>query len=155
MVTGDAAATAAIVAHDVGLDGKVCPPGPIPADVRPEEFAVFAGILPEGKYNLVKAFQKSGHTVGMCGDEPTTRRRSARRRWESRVSTATDVAKSAAGIVLTKPGLVGIVAAVKEGRVTFQRILTYTLNSVIKKIVQVLFLAVGLVMTGHAILTPC
>ena len=37
---------------------------------------------------------------------------------------------------------------------TFQRILTYTLNSVIKKIVQVLFLAVGLVMTGHAILTP-
>jgi len=70
------------------------------------------------------------------------------------VSTATDVAKSAAGIVLTKPGLVGIVAAVKEGRVTFQRILTYTLNSVIKKIVQVLFLVVGLVMTGHAIMTP-
>jgi len=38
--------------------------------------------------------------------------------------------------------------------VTFQRILTYTLNSVTKKTVQVLFLAVGLVMTGHAILTP-
>jgi H+-transporting ATPase len=70
------------------------------------------------------------------------------------VSTATDVAKSAAGIVLTKPGLGGIVASVKEGRVTFQRILTYTLNSVTKKVVQVLFLAVGLVMTGHAILTP-
>jgi H+-transporting ATPase len=70
------------------------------------------------------------------------------------VSTATDVAKSAAGIVLTKPGLGGIVAAIKEGRVTFQRILTYTLNSVTKKVVQVLFLAVGLVMTGHAILTP-
>ncbi len=70
------------------------------------------------------------------------------------VSTATDVAKSAAGIVLTKPGLGGIVASVKEGRVTFQRILTYKLNSVTKKTVQVLFLAVGLVMTGHAILTP-
>jgi H+-transporting ATPase len=70
------------------------------------------------------------------------------------VSTATDVAKSAAGIVLTKPGLEGVVAAVKEGRVTFQRILTYTLNSVTKKIVQVLFLAVGLIITGHAILTP-
>jgi H+-transporting ATPase len=38
--------------------------------------------------------------------------------------------------------------------VTFQRILTYTLNSVTKKIVQVLFLAVGLVITGQAILTP-
>jgi H+-transporting ATPase len=56
--------------------------------------------------------------------------------------------------VLTKPGLEGVVAAVKEGRVTFQRILTYTLNSVTKKIVQVLFLAVGLIITGHAILTP-
>jgi len=70
------------------------------------------------------------------------------------VSTATDVAKSAAGIVLTKPGLEGVVAAVKEGRITFQRILTYTLNSVTKKIVQVLFIAAGLILTGHAILTP-
>ena len=68
MVTGDAPATAAIVAQAVGLDGAVCPPGPIPNDVRPEHFAVFAGVLPEGKYNLVKAFQKSGHIVGMCGD---------------------------------------------------------------------------------------
>jgi H+-transporting ATPase len=70
------------------------------------------------------------------------------------VSTATDVAKSAAGMVLTEPGLAGIVAAVREGRVTFQRILTYTLNSIIKKIVTVLFLIVGLLMTGHAVLTP-
>ena len=154
MVTGDAPATAAIVAHDVGMDGKVCPPGPIPADVRPEEFAVFAGILPEGKYNLVKAFQKSGHTVGMCGDGANDAPALRQAQMGIAVSTATDVAKSAAGIVLTKAGLVGIVAAVREGRVTFQRILTYTLNSVIKKIVQVLFLAVGLVMTGHAILTP-
>jgi H+-transporting ATPase len=46
------------------------------------------------------------------------------------------------------------VAAVKEGRVTFQRILTYTLNSVMKKILQVLLLVVGLIMTGHAVLTP-
>src|ERR1700684_2061752 len=70
------------------------------------------------------------------------------------VSTATDVAKSAAGMALTEPGLAGIVAAVKEGRTTFQRILSYTLNSITKKTVQVLFLAVGLLMTGHAILTP-
>jgi len=154
MVTGDAPATAAIVAHAVGLDGKVCPPGPIPANVRPEEFAVFAGILPEGKYDLVKAFQKSGHTVGMCGDGANDAPALRQAQMGIAVSTATDVAKSAAGIVLTKPGLEGIVASVKEGRVTFQRILTYTLNSVTKKIVQVLFLAVGLVMTGHAILTP-
>jgi H+-transporting ATPase len=154
MITGDAAATAAIVAHAVGLDGKVCPPGPIPDAVRPEDFAVYAGVLPEGKYNLVKAFQKSGHTVGMCGDGANDAPALRQAQMGIAVSTATDVAKSAAGIVLTEPGLGGIVASVREGRVTFQRILTYTLNSITKKIVQVLFLAVGLVMTGHAILTP-
>jgi len=154
MVTGDAPATAAIVAHAVGLDGAVAPPGPIPADASLETFAVFAGVLPEGKYDLVKAFQKSGHTAGMCGDGANDAPALRQAQMGIAVSTATDVAKSAAGIVLTKPGLGGIVASVREGRVTFQRILTYTLNSVTKKIVQVLFLAVGLVMTGHAILTP-
>ncbi len=154
MVTGDAPATAAIVARAVGLEGSACPPGPIPDGVRPDDFAVFAGVLPEGKYDLVKAFQKSGHTVGMCGDGANDAPALRQAQMGIAVSTATDVAKSAAGIVLTKPGLGGIVASVREGRVTFQRILTYALNSVTKKVVQVLFLAVGLVMTGHAILTP-
>jgi H+-transporting ATPase len=43
---------------------------------------------------------------------------------------------------------------VKEGRATYQRILTYTLRSIVHKVVQVLFLFAGLVMTGQAILTP-
>ena len=154
MVTGDAPATAEIIARAVGLDGAICPPGPIPESVSPENFAVFAGVLPEDKYHLVQAFQKSGHTVGMCGDGANDAPALRQAQMGIAVSTATDVAKSAAGIVLTKPGLEGVVAAVKEGRVTFQRILTYTLNSVTKKIVQVLFLAVGLIITGHAILTP-
>jgi len=154
MVTGDAPATAAIVAHDVGLTGPVCPPGKLPEDIKPEDFAVFASILPEGKYDLVKAFQKNGHTVGMCGDGANDAPALRQAQIGIAVSTATDVAKSAAGVVLTKAGLGGIVAAVKEGRITFQRILTYTLNSVMKKILQVLLLAVGLVMTGHAVLTP-
>lgn len=67
---------------------------------------------------------------------------------------ATDVAKSAAGILLTEAGLAGIVAAVREGRGPLQRILTYTLRSLVHKVRQVLFLAVGLAVTGHAILTP-
>jgi H+-transporting ATPase len=154
MVTGDAPATAAIVARAVGLEGAVSPPGPIPGSVRPEDFAVFAGVLPEGKYDLVKAFQKSGCTVGMCGDGANDAPALRQAQMGIAVSTATDVAKSAAGIVLTQPGLGGIVASVKEGRVTFQRILTYALNSLTKKTVQVLFLAAGLVMTGQAILTP-
>jgi len=154
MITGDAPATATIVARAVGLDGVVCPQGPIPDSVRPEQFAVFAGVLPEDKYKLVKAFQKDGHTVGMCGDGANDAPALRQAQIGIAVSTATDVAKSAAGMVLTEPGLAGIVAAVKEGRVTFQRILTYTLNSITKKTVQVLFLVVGLIMTGQAILTP-
>jgi H+-transporting ATPase len=154
MVTGDAPATAAIVAKAVGLDGAICPPGPIPDALDPERFAVFAGVLPEDKYKLVKAFQKDGLTVGMCGDGANDAPALRQAQMGIAVSTATDVAKSAAGMVLIDPGLAGIVAAVKEGRITFQRILTYTLNSITKKIVQVLFLAVGLLMTGHAILTP-
>jgi H+-transporting ATPase len=122
--------------------------------VRPEQFAVFAGVLPEDKYKLVKAFQNSGHTVGMCGDGANDAPALRQAQMGIAVSTATDVAKSAAGMVLIEPGLAGIVAAVKEGRITFQRILSYTLNSITKKIVQVLFLAIGLLMTGHAILTP-
>jgi H+-transporting ATPase len=154
MVTGDAPATAAIVAQSVGLNGAVFPPGPIPNDVRPDSFAVFAGVLPEDKFKLVQAFQKTGNIVGMCGDGANDAPALRQAQMGIAVSTATDVAKSAAGVVLINPGLAGIVAAVKEGRITFQRILTYTLNSVTKKIVQVLFLVVGLILTGHAILTP-
>ena len=154
MVTGDAPATAEIIARAVGMAGAISPPGAISDTSSPEDFAIFAGVLPDDKYHLVKAYQRNGHTVGMCGDGANDAPALRQAQMGIAVSTATDVAKSAAGIVLTKPGLVGVVAAVKEGRITFQRILTYTLNSVTKKIVQVLFLAVGLLMTGRAILTP-
>jgi len=154
MATGDAPETAAIVARAVGIHGALFPAGPIPESVHPEQYAVYAGVLPEDKFKLVKAFQKDGHTVGMCGDGANDAPALRQAQIGIAVSTATDVAKSAAGMVLTEPGLAGIVAAVKEGRITFQRIQTYTLNSIVKKTVTVLFLIAGLVMTGQAILTP-
>ena len=154
MVSGDAPETAAIVAREIGLKGAVCPPGPIPASVTPQLFSVFAGVSPEDKYKLVKAFQLGGQTVGMCGDGANDAPALRQAQIGIAVSTATDVAKSAAGMVLTAPGLGGIVAAVKEGRVTFQRIETYTLNSITSKILQIFILTVGLIMTGHAVLTP-
>jgi H+-transporting ATPase len=154
MVTGDSATTAAFVANAVGLSGAVCPAGSIPAKVSADDFAVFAGVLPEDKFRLVKAFQATGHTVGMCGDGANDAPALRQAQIGIAVSTATDVAKSAAGIVLTQPGLAGIVASVREGRVTFQRILTYALRSIVHKSSQVLFLAFGLLLTGHAILTP-
>jgi H+-transporting ATPase len=112
MVTGDAPATAAIVAKAVGLEGTICPPGPIPDSIHPEQFVVFAGVLPEDKFKLVKAFQKDGHTVGMCGDGANDAPALRQAQMGIAVSTATDVAKSAAGMVLTEPGLAGVVAAV-------------------------------------------
>ena len=154
MVTGDSATTAAFVANAVGLTGAVCPPGKIPDRVGADDFAVFAGVLPEDKFRLLKAFQGAGHTVGMCGDGANDAPALRQAQIGIAVSTATDVAKSAAGIVLTEPGLAGIVASVREGRVTFQRILTYALRSVVHKSRQVLFLGFGLILTKHAILTP-
>jgi len=154
MVTGDAAATAKIVARAVGLADAVCPAGSIPENVKLESYSVYAGVLPEDKYRLVKAFQQGGHTIGMCGDGANDAPALRQAQIGIAVSTATDVAKSAAGMVLTEPGIVGIVAAVKEGRVTFQRIQTYTLNSIIKKMVTIFLLIFGLIITKHAILTP-
>jgi H+-transporting ATPase len=154
MITGDSRETATIVARAVGIDGEVCPQGPIPDDITPEQYAVYAGILPEDKFALVKSFQQSGHTVGMCGDGANDAPALRQAQMGIAVSTATDVAKTAAGIVLTRPGLSGIIASVKEGRITFQRILTYTINSIIKKTAQVSFLVVGLLVTGQGVLTP-
>jgi H+-transporting ATPase len=154
MVTGDAPVTARVVADAVGIAGPTCTAVPLPSHIRAEEFGVFAGVLPEDKYALVQAFQRSGHVVGMCGDGANDAPALRQAQMGIAVFTATDVAKSAAGIVLTEPGLGGIVAAVQEGRTTFQRILTYTFRSIIHKVVQVLLLLAGLAISGTAVLTP-
>jgi H+-transporting ATPase len=154
MVTGDAASTAATVARSVGLEGPVCPPGKIPDSVGPNDFAVYAGVFPEDKFRLVKAFQQRGHAVGMCGDGANDAPALRQAQMGIAVSTATDVAKAAAGIVLTDPGLGGIITCIKEGRSAFQRVLTYTLSILVNKSATLVVLGAGLVMTGHAVLTP-
>ncbi len=154
MVTGDAPTTAATVAHSIGLDGPVCPPGGIPESASPGDFAVYAGVFPEQKFELVKAFQRQGHAVGMCGDGANDAPALRQAQMGIAVSTATDVAKAAAGVVLTEPGLSGIVACINEGRSAFQRVLTFTLMILVNKCVTLLVLGFGLIVTGHAVLTP-
>jgi len=102
----------------------------------------------------VRGLQAHGRTVGMCGDGVNDAPALRQAQMGIAVATATDVAKSAAGMVLTTPGLGGIVAAIHIGRTAFQRILSYTLNMITKKTVQALFLAEGLVLAHEAILTP-
>lgn len=154
MVTGDAAATAASVARAVGLTGPVCSAEKIPHEANPDDFAIYAGVFPEDKFKRVQAFQRQGHIVGMCGDGVNDAPALRQAQMGVAVSTATDVAKSAASVVLTEPGLTGVVDAIKEGRAAFQRVLTYTLNALVKKFLLVPFLGVGLLTTGHAIVTP-
>jgi H+-transporting ATPase len=154
MVTGDSPVTAQAVARAVGIEGDVCPPETLAGAQSAAECGVFARVVPEEKYRLVKVLQSHGHAVGMCGDGTNDAPALKQAHIGIAVAAATDVAKAAAGLVLTEPGLAGIVFAVREGRIAFQRLLAFTFNMLVKKIEIVLFLAVGLAVTGHAVLTP-
>jgi H+-transporting ATPase len=154
MVTGDSAVTAAAIGRKVGITGAACPAERFSDELDADQFGVFARILPEDKYRLVQALQKRRHVVGMCGDGVNDAPALRQAQIGIAVSSATDVAKAAAGMVLTEPGLAGIVYAVREGRIAFQRLLTYAFNMLVKKIEIALFLAIGLVMTGHPVMTP-
>ena len=154
MVTGDSATTAAAIAWKVGIDGDICSPDLLSGEPSAERCGIFARIVPELKFKLVQTLQRGGHVVGMCGDGVNDAPALRQAQIGIAVSSATDVAKSAAGMVLTEPGLAGIVFAVREGRVGFRRLLTYAFNMLTKKIEIVLFLAIGLILTGQAVMTP-
>jgi H+-transporting ATPase len=154
MVTGDSAVTAAAIGRKVGITGAVCPAERFSDDLDADQFGVFARVVPEDKYRLVQALQKHRHVVGMCGDGVNDAPALRQAQIGIAVSSATDVAKAAAGMVMTEPGLAGIVYAVREGRIAFQRLLSYASNMLVKKVEIVLFLAIGLVMSGHPVMTP-
>ncbi len=156
MVTGDNAATARSVAGQVGIPAQVCPPEELRGDLQGDTlgFSVFAGVFPEDKFKLVRAFQRKGGVVGMTGDgvndAPALRQAEA----GIAVANATDVAKAAAAMVLTLPGLGGVVPAMETSRRVFQRIITYTLNMLIKKIETMALLVIGFLLTRQKPLTP-
>ena len=156
MITGDNALTARSVAEQVGIPVAICPPEKLRGDLRGDvtEYSVFAGVFPEDKFKLVRAFQRRGAVVGMSGDgvndAPALRQAEA----GVAVANATDVAKSAAAMVLTQPGLGGVVRAIATSRRVFQRIITYTLNMLTKKMELMALLVIGFLLTGHKPLTP-
>ncbi|HEV2247334.1 MAG TPA: plasma-membrane proton-efflux P-type ATPase [Terriglobia bacterium] len=156
MVTGDNAITARSVAEQVGISGNVCSPEKLHGDLCGDalDCAVFAGVFPEDKFRLVRGFQRRGEIIGMSGDgvndAPALRQAEA----GIAVANATDVAKAAAAMVLTSPGLGGVVPAIETSRLVFQRIITYTLNMLIKKIEIMALLVIGFLATRHKPLTP-
>ncbi len=155
MVTGDTVATAVSVARQVGIEPKVC----TGAELRDrpelaEECSVFAGVFPEDKYTLVQVLQDAGHVVGMTGDGVNDAPALKRAEVGIAVDSAVDVAKAAASMVLTEPGLVDTVAAVTVSRRIYQRMMTWTLNKIIKTAQVAVFLTIAFVITRHFVTTP-
>ncbi len=156
MVTGDSLETARKIAEEVGLGKKICSAS-LKKKNGAEKFSgcdVVAGVLPKDKFNLVKHFQQLGHVVGMTGDGVNDAPALKQAEVGIAVSNATDVAKAAASIILTRPGLGGIVQTIITGRRIYQRMLTYTYNKIVKTIQISLFLGIGLLVTGQFVVTP-
>lgn len=156
MITGDGPATARTVVIQAGITGAACSPDRLRADSKQavEECAVFAGVFPEDKFQLVRALQHAGHVVGMTGDGVNDAPALKQAEVGVAVANATDVAKAAASIVLTSPGLSDIASAIETSRRIYQRMLTYTLNKIIKTIEIALFLSLGVVLTHALVVTP-
>jgi plasma-membrane proton-efflux P-type ATPase len=161
MLTGDALPVASEIARGVGLpnirrmaDLKV-------AGVSAGNDAVdllagadgFAEVYPEDKYIVVQHLQAAGHVTGMTGDGVNDAPALRQAEVGIAVSTATDVAKGAASVVLTEPGLTNIVALVEQGRTIYQRILTYIINKISRTILKTAFVAIAFVVTGKFVMS--
>jgi len=168
MVTGDNIATARAIASRVGigdraasaevLRGPAAATGPAVADAMrhaEDEIAdVYAEVLPEDKLRLISLLQAHGTVVGMTGDGVNDAPALRKAEVGIAVASATDVAKSAASMVLTEDGLDNVVSAVEVSRRIHERMLSYTLNKIIKTLQVSLFLGLGLLFLGKFVTTP-
>ncbi|HII06094.1 MAG TPA: plasma-membrane proton-efflux P-type ATPase [Methanotrichaceae archaeon] len=151
MVTGDHVAIAKEIAKMVGLGTKMEPPSAFvdkpdeEAEKVIEDADGFAQVFPEHKYKIVELLQSKGHIVGMTGDgvndAPALKKADA----GIAVSGATDAAKSAAAIVLTKPGLSVIIDAIKESRRIFRRMNSYAIYRISETIRVLFFITLSIV----------
>jgi H+-transporting ATPase len=162
MLTGDALPVASEIARIVGLNNIKRM-----ADLKTalaqagnnEKLDLFAGadgfaeVFPEDKYVVVKHLQAAGHVTGMTGDGVNDAPALRQAEVGIAVSTATDVAKGAASVVLTEPGLTNIVALVEQGRTIYQRILTWIVNKISRTILKAAFVAIAYVVTGKFVVS--
>jgi Ca2+-transporting ATPase len=151
MVTGDNVHTAEAIARNLGMldEGDECLTGTALAEVQESDLAarirrirVFARVWPEQKLVIVRALQGDGQVVAMTGDGVND----APALQQADVGVAmgqagTDVARSAADVVLTDDNFTTIVEAVRQGRVIFDNIrkfVTYLLACNLGEILAVL-----------------
>ncbi|MBF0252477.1 MAG: plasma-membrane proton-efflux P-type ATPase [Candidatus Omnitrophica bacterium] len=151
MITGDHTAIAVETAKEVGINRdircvKVIQDQPDRAASRIiEEAGGIAEVYPEHKYHIVDLLQKNGHIVGMTGDGVNDAPALNKADVGIAVEGATDAAKSAADIVLTKPGLSVIIDAIQESRRIFQRMKSYAIYRIAETIRVLFFIAATIV----------
>jgi len=104
MATGDNARTARSVAEKLNIDG------------------VHAGVLPEGKKDLIDGLRRDGRTVAMAGDGINDAPALAAADVGIAMGTGADVALESAGITLLKGDLAGIVRARHLSRAALKNI---------------------------------
>lgn len=156
MLTGDNAATAAAIARRVGIEGPVAAADALDRvdGDRALDYGIYARVLPEHKIRLIRMLQSAGHIVGMTGDGVNDAPALKQADVGIAVASATDVARAAAGVALTAPGLVDALTAVAISRRIYQRMLTYTINKIMKTLEIAVFLTLGVILTHALVITP-
>ncbi|MEM0025432.1 MAG: plasma-membrane proton-efflux P-type ATPase [Zestosphaera sp.] len=157
MITGDNIHIAKAIANKVNIGEKAVSVREVPKEQLAsniEETEVFAEVVPEDKYYIVETLQKRGHIVGMTGDGVNDTPALKKADLGIAVSGATDVAKSVASVVLTSPGLREITDIIRLGRMTYRKIVVWTINKIVKTFSIVYFVAISTLLLGLPVLTP-
>jgi len=155
MVTGDHKLTGLAIARELGIarDGDRAVDGPElermgEADLRDAlpGIAVFARVQPAQKLRIVEALQSRGEVVAMTGDGVNDAPALARADVGVAMGiTGTEVAKSAAKIVITDDNFATIVGAVQQGRVVYANLKKVILYLFATSLAEVLVLLLALV----------
>jgi H+-transporting ATPase len=161
MLTGDALPVAREIGQGVGLENirRVADLKAAGAQAGNESMDLLAGadgfaeVYPEDKYIVVQHLQAAGHVTGMTGDGVNDAPALRQAEVGIAVSTATDVAKGAASVVLTESGLTNIVALVEQGRTIYQRVLTWIINKISRTILKAAFVAIAFMVTGKFVVS--
>jgi H+-transporting ATPase len=150
MITGDHIAIAKEIASRVGLGQNMALPKDF-TDVPDEQAEPivesvdgFAQVFPEHKYRIVSLLQDKNHIVGMTGDGVNDAPALKKADVGIAVEGSTDVAKSAADIVLTGVGISVIVDAIRNSRKIFQRMSNYSIYRIAESIRVILFITASI-----------
>lgn len=158
MVTGDQPRTAAAIAAQLGLRADRTVTGAALDQLDDDALAqeihrvdVYARVAPEHKLRLVRALQAAGGTVAVTGDGVNDA--PALRQADVGIAmgrTGSDVARDAAGIVLTTDDFSTIEHAVEEGRRVFGNIRRFGQYLFSWHLSVVLVVAIAIALGMHA-----